>query len=115
MPSASVEYTPENSITISETGVYEIDYYATISTEAQANTITMAVRNGTENIPSTEVAITTGNSNTFTYSGSTIVDLTEGDIIDMAGTPSTGSGNLVIGSTTSDSVGALLTVKKISE
>lgn len=107
MPNLNVTYSPQNSITISQSGVYEINYYSNISV-ALATTITLAIRIGGTNIPSTIIsrALSVGTNSIF--SGSTIVNLNAGDVIDMAI-----SALLSVGVTLGNGVNATLTVKRI--
>ena len=107
MAAENVTYTPANSITVGETGVYEINYSSNLSA-AVGTTVTMAVRQNGTNIPSTEISRLLSVGVATPYSGSTIVNLTAGDVIDMAL-----SALLAVGVTLGDGVNATLTIKKI--
>jgi len=108
MPNLNTSYTQTNSITINQTGTYEINYYMSISA-ALATTVTFSVRQNGTNIPSTTIskALTVGTNTT--YNGSTIVNITSGNTIDMAI-----SALLAVGVTLGSGVNATLSVKKIS-
>lgn len=107
MPNLNVTYSPQNSITVSQPGIYEINYYSNLSV-AIATTITLAIRIGGTNIASTVIsrALSVGTNNIF--SGSTIVNLNSGDVIDMAI-----SALLAVGVTLGNGVNASLTIKRI--
>ena len=107
MASSNVTYTPANSITIGETGVYEINYSSNLSA-ALGTTVTMAVRRNGTNIPSTVISRLLSVGVSSLYNGSTIVNLTAGDVISMAL-----SALLAVGVTLGNGVSATLTVKKI--
>lgn len=108
MPSLDVTYTPANSITIITPGTYEINYGTTMSA-ALGTTVTSSVRINGTNIPSATVsrALSVGVNSLF--SGSTIVTLAAGDVIDMAI-----SALLAVGITLGSGASAVLTVKKIN-
>ena len=97
LPSLNTTYTPANSITVSQAGTYEINYFSNVSV-ALGTTLTQAVRVNGTNIPSTSSI----------YSGSTIVTLAAGSVIDMAL-----SALLAVGVTLGSGVNATLSVKKI--
>lgn len=111
MPNSSVTY-GTNEITITEPGDYEITYNA-ILTSSDAGTVTLAVRNSDENITSTIESVSLQAGNTLNYTGNVITTLEAGDTIDMAISSTAGSGTVTLTST-SNSVPATLTVKKIS-
>ncbi len=83
MPSLNASYNVDNSITIRETGVYEITYFSNLSVTL-GTTVTIAVRANGTNIPQTVISrvLTVGTSST--YSGSALVSLSAGTVIDMA-------------------------------
>ena len=107
MPLKDVTYTPANSITIITPGTYEINYSTTMSA-ALGTTVTTAVRRNGTNIPSATVsrALSVGVNSLF--SGSTVVALVAGDVIDMAI-----SALIAVGVTLGSGTSAALTVKKI--
>ena len=107
MPSKSVNY-GTNTISITESGVYEINYYANMSA-AVATTVTMAVRNNGTNIPSTSISRALSVGVSSVYSGSTIVNLNSGAVLDLSL-----SALLAVGVTLGTGVGASLTVKKLN-
>ena len=81
-PSENITYAPANSITINSTGIYEISYF--LNSTASVGVLTeFAVRNSTVAIPETVVTTTLSLGAGFIYSGSTIVNLTVGDVLDM--------------------------------
>ncbi len=108
MPNLNTSYTQTNSITINQTGTYEINYYMSISA-ALATTVTFSVRQNGTNIPSTTIskALTVGTNTT--YNGSTIVNITSGNTIDMAI-----SALLAVGITLGNGVNASLSIKKLN-
>ncbi|MDE6469431.1 MAG: hypothetical protein K2L19_00225 [Eubacterium sp.] len=108
MPADSVTYAPANSITVTEAGVYEINYFSTLSA-ALGTTVTLAVRQNGTNIPSTAISRLLSVGVSSLYSGSTIVTLNAGDVIDMAL-----SALLAVGVTLGSGVSATLTVKKLN-
>lgn len=108
MPNANVTYTPNNSITVGSAGVYEINFYTNFSA-AVSTTVTLAVRVNGANIPATILSRALSVSASSTYSGSVIVSLNAGDVIDMAI-----SALLAVGLTLGSGVNASLTVKKIN-
>ena len=82
MPINGVQYTPANSITINESGDYEINYSANV-TSTNSATIAIAVReNGTAIDSATLTNIFSDGENNI-YSGSVIRTLQAGDVIDM--------------------------------
>jgi len=108
MPNLNVTYTPTNSITVSQAGTYEINYFSNLSA-AIATTLTMAVRANGANIPSTVISRALSVGTNSVYSGNVIVNLTAGTVIDMAI-----SALLAVGITLGTGVNATLTIKKIN-
>ena len=107
MPLSNVTYNA-NSITVSTAGVYEINYSSALSA-ALGTTVTLAVRRNGTNIPSTAISRPLSAGVGSLYSGSTIVNLSAGDVIDMAL-----SALLAVGITLGSGVSAALTVKKLN-
>lgn len=107
MPSLNTTYT-DNSITVNQAGVYEINYFINASVEV-ATLLTLAVRVNDVNIPSTVISRLVEVDVGTIYSGSTIVTLAKGDTIDMVL-----SALLAVGVTLGNGVGATLTVKKLN-
>ena len=108
MPTQDV--TAANStITIDQAGIYEITYSQTASVSAGAN-VTFAVRVNGENIPDTVSTRLLAVGVSDLYSGSVIVSLDAGDVVDMAV-----SSTLALTVTLGDGVNATLVVKKLSD
>ena len=108
MPNLNTTYTPTNSITVTQAGTYEINYFSNISA-ALATTVTQAVRINGTNIPSTIISRALQVGVGSTYAGSSIVTLAAGDVIDMAI-----SALLAVGITLGTGVNATLSVKKLN-
>lgn len=108
MPNSNVTYTPTNSITVAQAGTYEINYYSNISA-AVGTTVTLAVRTNGTNIPSTVISRALSVGVNSIYSGSTVVTLAAGDVIDMAV-----SALLAVGLTLGSGVNATLSIKKLN-
>ena len=108
MPNLNTTYTPVNSITVSQAGTYEINYFSNVSA-AVATTLTQAVRINGTNIPSTILSRVLSVGIGSIYSGSVVVTLAAGDVIDMAL-----SALLAVGITLGTGVNASLTVKKLN-
>lgn len=108
LPNQNTTYTPTNSITVQQGGIYEINYFTNLSV-AIGTTLTLAIRANGTNIPSTVTtrALSVGTSSV--YSGSTIVQLQANTIIDM-----TISALIAVGVTLNNGTNATITVKKIS-
>ncbi len=107
MPVSNATYTPANSITVAEAGTYEINYYSNVSV-ALGTTVTLAIRINGTNIPSTVISRVLSVGVGSVYSGSTIVTLAAGNVIDMAI-----SALLAVGVTLGSGVNATLSVKKL--
>lgn len=108
MPNLNTTYTPTNSITVTQAGTYEINYFSNVSA-ALGTTVTQAVRINGTNIPSTIISRILSVGVGSTYTGSTIVTLAAGDVIDMAI-----SALLAVDLTLGSGVNATLSVKKIN-
>lgn len=108
MPSLNVTNTTSNSVIITESGTYEINYYVNLSA-AVATTVTMAVRANATNIPSTVISRPLSVGTNSIYSGSTIVTLASGTILDMAV-----SALIAVGLNLGSGVNASLSVKKLN-
>ena len=108
MPNRSVTYTTANSINIQSAGSYEINYYINIS-DTVATTLTLAVRVNGTNIPSATISRALSVGTGSIYSGSVIVTLAPGDVIDMAV-----SASLSLGVTLGPGVNATLSVKRLN-
>ncbi|MCI9435005.1 MAG: collagen-like protein [Bacilli bacterium] len=108
MPNLNTTYTPANSITVTQAGTYEINYYSNVSV-ALGTTVTLAIRNNGTNIPDTVISRVLSVGVGSIYSGSVIVTLTAGSVIDMAI-----SALLAVGVTLGSGVNATLSVKKLN-
>lgn len=108
MPNLNTTYTPANSITVAQAGTYEINYYSNVSV-ALGTTVTLAIRNNGVNIPDTVISRILSVGVGSIYSGSVIVTLTAGAVIDMAI-----SALLAVGVTLGSGVNATLSVKKLN-
>ncbi|MEM5818342.1 MAG: hypothetical protein AAGU16_10835 [Desulfitobacterium hafniense] len=107
MPSDDITYAPANSITIVTPGTYEVSFMLRGSVSLGAST-TVAVRlNGTD-IPSltNTQLLTLGADSEF--SGSALVTLAAGDVLDLAV-----SALLALSLTLADGTNATLVAKKI--
>ena len=107
MPSKNTTYTPANSITVANTGVYEINYYTNVSA-ALGTTVTLTVRRNGTAIPQATLSRVLAVGVSSLYNGSFVVSLTAGDVIDMAI-----SALLAVGVTLGGGVNTTLTVKQI--
>lgn len=108
MPNLNTAYTTTNSITVSQGGVYEINFYSNVSV-ALGTTLTLAVRANGTNIASTVISRSLSVGTSSIYSGSTLVQLPANTVIDMAA-----SALLAVGVTLGSGTSASLTVKKIN-
>ena len=108
MPLKNVSYAPANSITVSATGVYEINYYTNVSA-ALGTTVTLAVRRNGTAIPQATLSRVLAVGVDSLYNGSFIITLNAGDVIDMAL-----SALLAVGITLGGGVNTTLTVKQLS-
>ncbi len=108
MPNLNTTYTPANSITVAQAGTYEINYFSNVSA-AVGTTVTQAVRINGTNIPSTIISRVLAVGVGSTYTGSTIVTLAAGDVLDMAV-----SALLAVGLTLGAGVNATLSIKKLN-
>ena len=108
MPALGVTNAPANSITITEPGDYEIDYYVSVDPAATGD-IAVSVRKNNTNLP--EATLTrrlTGNEQAF-FNGSVITTLAANDVLDLAIT--SGNGGTA---TLDDGTNASLSVKKLN-
>ncbi len=82
LPNYNLSYNGNNGILIDATGTYEISYHL-LFTVSYATRVTINIRENANNIPNLGITkdLTTGTD--YSYSGSTIVKLNEGDIITM--------------------------------
>ena len=108
MPNLNTSYTPTNSITVSQGGIYEINFYTNLSV-ALGTTLTLAIRANGTNIASTVISRALSVGTSSIYSGSVLVQLPGNTVIDMAV-----SALLAVGVTLGSGTSASLTVKKIN-
>lgn len=108
LPSLNVTYTPQNSITVSQAGTYEINYFTNLSV-ALGTTLTLAIRANGTNIPATVITRTLSVGSSSIYTGSIITTLPANSIIDM-----TVSALIAVGVTLGSGNNASITVKKIN-
>ncbi len=107
MPLKNVTYTPANSITVNNAGVYEINYYTNVSA-ALGTTVTLAVRRNGTAIPQATISRVLSVGVGSLYNGSFTISLNAGDVIDMAI-----SALLAVGVTLGGGVNTTLTVKQL--
>lgn len=108
MPSLNATYTPTNSITVTQAGNYEINFFSNVSVALGA-TVTQAVRVNGTNIPGTVITRALSVGVGSIYSGSVIVALPAGAVIDMVL-----SALLAVGVTLGSGINATLSVKKLN-
>lgn len=108
MPNLNTTYATTNSITVTQSGIYEINFYTNVSV-ALGTTLTLAVRSNGTNIASTVVSRALSVGTSSIYSGSVLVQLPANAVIDM-----TVSALIAVGVTLGNGTNASLTVKKIN-
>lgn len=108
MPNSNTTYATTNSITVTQAGTYEINFYSNISV-AVGTTLTLAVRSNGTNIPGTVISRTLSVGTNSIYNGTIIVTLAANSTIDMVI-----SALIAVGVTLGSGTSASLTVKKIS-
>lgn len=108
MPNLNTTYTQSNSITATQAGIYEINFYMTASA-AIATTLTFAVRINGTNIPTTVLSRALSVGTNSIYSGSVIVTLPALSVIDMAI-----SALIAVGVTLGNGTNATLSIKKLN-
>ena len=108
MPNLNTTYTTANSVTLTQAGTYELNYFSNM-TAAVATTITMSVRNNGVNIDGTIISRALSVGVSSIYSGSIIVTLAAGSTLDMAM-----SASLAVGINLSNGVNASLSVKRLN-
>lgn len=102
----AVTYAPANSITVVEAGDYEINYMA-VASVALGTTLTLSVRVNGDNLAAATITRLLAIGVASPFSGSVIVNLPAGAVIDMAL-----SALLAVGVTLGSGVNATLSVKK---
>lgn len=108
MPALGITNAPANSITITEPGNYEIDFFTSVDPAATGDIAVSVRRNNTSLPEATVTRRVTGNEQTF-FSGSVITALAANDVLDLAIT--SGNGGTV---TLDDGTNASLSVKKLN-
>lgn len=83
MASNGVTYTPANSITVTDAGVYAINFQVNPSIAA-AGTVAVSVRQNNTDIPGATVSRALPANIETTISGETVLNLTAGSVIDLA-------------------------------
>lgn len=100
----------ENAISLEQDGIYEINYSLNISVDRET-VLTFWVRENSVMIPSTVIAKKVIPSITFTFSGSTIVELKASDTLDLEISSTVDNVGITFGS----GITASLSVKKLDE
>lgn len=108
MPENNVSYDTPNNITIQEDGIYELIYFAQVSSN-QTGDITLSVRDGDSNVDGTAISKNLTQSQVYTYNGDFIANLTQGSNLNLTfqGTTTT---TLTL---TGEGLNAYLIVKKL--
>lgn len=107
MSSSNVSYTPANSLTVINPGDYEINFWVDL-VDVCARMVTIAIRRNGVNIPNATITRNIRSGMNTVFSGSIILALAAGDVIDMTLTLSSEDGNNFV-----NDVNASLTIKKI--
>ena len=100
MPINNITYNPANSITINDTGIYEVNYSANV-TSTNSSTISLALRINNNPVNSATLTNVFSDGENAIYSGSVILALTSGDILNMALTSNEAATGSVINATLS--------------
>lgn len=108
MPSLNVTYGTVNTLTLGQTGNYEINFLLTVSVTL-ATTLTVAVRQNGVNLPSTIIIRALSVGTATQYGGSVIAALNAGDVLDLAA-----SALLALSISLGSGVTAELTAKKLN-
>ena len=107
MPEKGVTYTPANSITVTDTGLYDI-FYSIILTPDTADTITVSPRVNNTDVTGASSVHTLDADEESTFTKSTLVSLNAGDIVDLAVTATQ-----AVTAPVSSGTGAVLVVKRL--
>lgn len=107
MSSNNVSYTPANSLTVINPGDYEINFWVDL-VDVCARMVTIAIRRNGVNIPNATITRNIRSGMNTVFSGSIILPLAAGDVIDMTLTLSSEDSNNFV-----NDVNASLTIKKI--
>lgn len=108
LPAEDITYGTANSVTIGTTGVYELNYGVTGSSSV-ATDLTVAVRNNGAALTEATVTQSLAADTDTNVGGSSIVNLTAGDVLDLSVT-SSNTGDFTL----SDGVNAHLVVKRLN-
>ncbi len=108
LPAEDITYGTANSVTIGTTGVYELNYGVTGSSSV-ATDLTVAVRNNGAALTEATVTQSLAADTDTNVGGSSIVNLTAGDVLDLSVT-SSNTGDFTL----SDGVNARLVVKRLN-
>ena len=107
MPETGVTYTPANSITVTDTGLYDIFYSITLTPDT-ADTITVSPRVNNTDVTGASSVHTLDADEESTFTKSTLVSLNAGDIVDLAVTATQ-----AVTAPVSSGTGAVLVVKRL--
>ncbi len=88
LPTKNVDLGTGNTVTIQNTGIYEVSYDAVISSSGPGD-VTLSVRRTQTDLDGTAQTITLAASTETTYNNTAIVELTEGDELTLEATAST--------------------------
>ncbi len=110
LPSINLKETEDNTLTLEQDGVYEINYFLKASVSKQTS-LTLIVRKNSMNIPSTVIMQELLPNTENLYYGSTLVNLNADDKVDME--ISTTEENVIV--QLRNGMNANLTIKKIDE
>ena len=107
MPETGVTYTPANSITVTDTGLYDIFYSITLTPDT-ADTITVSPRVNNTDVTGASSVHTLDADEESTFTKSTLVSLNAGDVVDLAVTATQ-----AVTAPVSSGTGAVLVVKRL--
>ena len=110
MESYNINNQDENEIVILQDGIYEINYGLNASFD-KSSIITLMIRENSVMLPSSVISKQVVPDLTFTFNGSTIVELRENDKLDMEISATNDFVTAILGS----GITAYLSVKKIGE
>ena len=108
MPETGVTYTPANSITVTDTGLYDIFYSITLTPDT-ADTITVSPRVNNTDVTGASSVHTLDADEESTFTKSTLVSLNAGDVVDLAVTATQ-----AVTAPVSSGTGAVLVVKRLN-
>ena len=108
MPETGVTYTPANSITVADTGLYDIFYSITITPDT-ADTITVSPRVNNTDVTGASSVHTLDADEESTFTKSTLVSLNAGDVVDLAVTATQ-----AVTAPVASGTGAVLVVKRLN-